>query len=1401
MRRSLIRVAITFAICLISASVGPKAQAQIDLGGFLGRLLVPPPSQSPPPVQHHYVPPAPPATPSYRPPPPARAPALALPDGMSRDEVVELQNLLIDLGYLRGTADGIVGPMTRRAITQMQAMEGLPVDGVPSQGALRQARVAARREHRQTPGARPANTDGSFGQRGDGLAASGEKPAPASSAAPNMPSVVDAGTADEPRLGARRSEPLTSTPIGELRVGRARSDATVVAQALMRFWLGTYPDRLQDDTTAILAAATLLPDQAAPFFANVGRTTRWQLWAGNNEFARMRAQQAFRAEIVPRLRDLAAREPVTLSLVGIATLAQWNAANRQMPFSYVLPVSGVRGAESLSLPLGVPGLSQRALPVSLPQPLPSAINADASEAERILSAADPQRRLWFKVDLRIETAQVELDRPTWDNEQFAFVGTVLGQGLYADEALTERVVDLPVTRPVAPTRPGISEAAQDAPLAFGVSQELDRENALKLTRALLSADPAALAEPEALKYAITSLLVRDRARRYVAFNPRSNHWGDWVGQDQFARAETVRRAQVDAVREIVEGAPRLPIEVVTLTQATLSRYDAALRGFPLQLVQGTGISLAMPPQIRFDLVEDRSTPRILPVEEREAATLYRSLAAQPGEQRTVHLLRRMRLHEPTIQAGRSSSASRRAIAAEVLEQTFFADATLQQSIVEDAALRAAAPERDLLAAFAAEVASPTEPLRDSHDTRALLRLKAGAPYVMGQSGLVGSWLQAHLQESRVQGFPWSSPLLDPSVQSFLQRRPEGGPIEHAFMRWNRRRVAAMPDVFVHRHQVSGQVRDGQKLRLALFSNSFRQPDAVPDQERERGDAIAFRLAPGSARVIEIAPDVAMRLVRNGISSFDIETRLRVAALHYEAGLVTVDVAILGATALGGGHPVAGIGDTPIAEAASQAEAAAERLAILDLRPGSNWADAVRVSARELGEDVDHYSLATRPRHAPGVLPRLGHGRQIVRRDGTDSITWFAARGEGEVLALMRVWRPAGGLPAAAVISGLEQRYGPPDQRSGQVGAGVTREGGIVFGWSTGPLAGGIAALPRERAACISPWTSFATEPAIWQADAPAGFGRPRGVEGLAPRDITPNLGAACGPTLVVRVTGQGDRVETVTMLLAEPVRALAATPQPATVRASAIATDVPDIVGVRLGSSAEAAVAAISSHLTGAREVTAARRATANPAQFAPYGNARLFLAPDGGEAIAIYHEPPAAADTVVALWRRVRVAPGVSDPAGLFAGLIAKYGEPSARRESSLWWGTTSDGPGGCGDLSPSGFGRDSILAGDPTVLPRAGHDRRQNAIELPTPTSSLAHFVNEQGMPAALQCRPHLGARIAVDQQTQEIFVDQWALDEGGYFPLLLAGRAAIAPPQVGARPPNASSADAAAPPTIRF
>lgn len=96
-----------------------------------------------------------------------RAQAVAMKQGSSGTEVRYLQENLIGLGYLTGTADGNFGPKTAEAVRQFQADFGLAVDGSAgnaTQTALRNAVVRLQVELKKA-GYTPGSADGHFGSK------------------------------------------------------------------------------------------------------------------------------------------------------------------------------------------------------------------------------------------------------------------------------------------------------------------------------------------------------------------------------------------------------------------------------------------------------------------------------------------------------------------------------------------------------------------------------------------------------------------------------------------------------------------------------------------------------------------------------------------------------------------------------------------------------------------------------------------------------------------------------------------------------------------------------------------------------------------------------------------------------------------------------------------------------------------------------------------------------------------------------------------------------------------------------------------------------------------------------------------------------------------------------------
>lgn len=78
--------------------------------------------------------------PALRRPPPEDAPRL------SRDEVKQIQHQLNQLGFDAGSPDGILGPTTRRALTEFQRSSAMIADGHPDRKVIEALRLAATRD-------------------------------------------------------------------------------------------------------------------------------------------------------------------------------------------------------------------------------------------------------------------------------------------------------------------------------------------------------------------------------------------------------------------------------------------------------------------------------------------------------------------------------------------------------------------------------------------------------------------------------------------------------------------------------------------------------------------------------------------------------------------------------------------------------------------------------------------------------------------------------------------------------------------------------------------------------------------------------------------------------------------------------------------------------------------------------------------------------------------------------------------------------------------------------------------------------------------------------------------------------------------------------------------------------
>lgn len=118
----------------------------------------------------------------------------------------------------------------------------------------------------------------------------------------------------------------------------------------------------------------------------------------------------------------------------------------------------------------------------------------------------------------------------------------------------------------------------------------------------------------------------------------------------------------------------------------------------------------------------------------------------------------------------------------------------------------------------------------------------------------------------------------------------------------------------------------------------------------------------------------------------------------------------------------------------------------------------------------------------------------------------------------------------------------------------------------------------------------------------------------------------------------------------------------------------PDVVGLRLGMSFDAADRVIRAHMPIGRVLEADRawQAKAAAGTIRPYTSGRLYESADGNERIVLFDEPPAAPKTVLGLVRLVNFPKGSVPPAAVYAGLEKKYGratlaDPSG--DGQIWY------------------------------------------------------------------------------------------------------------------------------------
>ena len=245
-----------------------------------------------------------------------------------------------------------------------------------------------------------------------------------------------------------------------------------------------------------------------------------------------------------------------------------------------------------------------------------------------------------------------------------------------------------------------------------------------------------------------------------------------------------------------------------------------------------------------------------------------------------------------------------------------------------------------------------------------------------------------------------------------------------------------------------------------------------------------------------------------------------------------------------------------------------------------------------------------------------------------------------------------------------------------------------------------------------------------------------------------------------------------------------------------------DVLGVRLGMSFADAEKLIREHMEVGKVLIADRtkQISAATGQIEPYTSGRIYASAEGNELIAIFDEPPAARETVLGIWRILRLPQGSVDSAGLKAILAERYGEPDTVQDVSLpsmntgvayLWNDLRNPSCEPIDL---GFQTDLWLdeaSGAPWMPPFMTQPR------FPILTRQTS-FIGVDGQPFSPSgfCPAFLGARFAtyVDQNAAEPAGDEiitWLSDNRSYAKTflqnLLAPQAGAATEEIGGAKPK--------------
>jgi hypothetical protein len=130
----------------------------------------------------------------------------------------------------------------------------------------------------------------------------------------------------------------------------------------------------------------------------------------------------------------------------------------------------------------------------------------------------------------------------------------------------------------------------------------------------------------------------------------------------------------------------------------------------------------------------------------------------------------------------------------------------------------------------------------------------------------------------------------------------------------------------------------------------------------------------------------------------------------------------------------------------------------------------------------------------------------------------------------------------------------------------------------------------------------------------------------------------------------------------------------------------PDIVGLRLGMSFEAADKIIRDHMAVGRMLVADRAYQTDAATggLKPFTSGRLYISEDETDTIILFDELPSAPGVVMSVVRQLDLPKGQISAADVFARLRDKYGKEKDAGHNQLTWGEVATANGGFGRCAP---------------------------------------------------------------------------------------------------------------------